>query len=325
MNAILVVVAVAVVVCAVLRYILSGRMSPCADTASLEGKIAVVTGSTSGCGRVTALTLARLGATVVVVSPSAQRCEEAVAEIRAATGNHRSAEALPMDLGDLRDVERAAATLLARHPAIDVLVNNAAVMALGLATTKQGFDAVVGTNYLGHFHLTNLLLPALERACGRVVVYGSSAHWVPALFNEGLLFDAITHPRRMFWLDIYSQSKLACMLFGREFHRRMANRGVHTYIVDPGWVRTGITRTFPRIIHALWHLLPVGRPAVEGAQSAIYCASAPEKELVDGGYYYDCKIAPRAAVARDDALAEKLWRISETWVSPAATATAPEN
>lgn len=205
-------------------------------------------------GKEAALALAGMGATVVIASRDKRKCFATAAEVAYRTGNNR-VEAIDLDLNDLRDVERFVAEFLSLHDHVDILINNAAVMGVPLTGTKQGFESHIGINFIGHFHLTTLLLPAIKKAHGRIVSYGSSSQWLAAFYELDFAdFLLATHPPKYspHWLQTYSQTKLCMILFSQELHRRFGDE-IHSYSVDPGAVATEITRYgFPTLIHKLW-------------------------------------------------------------------------
>lgn len=216
-----------------------------------------MTGSTCGMGKEAALALAGMGATVVIASRDKRKCFAMAAEVAYRTGNNR-VEAIDVDLSDLRDVERFVGDFLELHDHVDILINNAAVMGVPLGGTKQGFETHMGVNYVSHFHLTRLLLPAIRRAHGRVVCYGSISHWMSAFYELDFAdFLLATHPKLYspHWLQTYSQTKLCMILFAQELHRRFGDE-IRSFAVDPGAVGTEITRYgLPAIIHWIWTTL----------------------------------------------------------------------
>jgi NAD(P)-dependent dehydrogenase (short-subunit alcohol dehydrogenase family) len=273
----------------------------CTHRPDLRGKVAVVTGTTSGMGVHVADALAALGATVI-------------------TGNHRSTAAttdgLTLELADLRSVEQFAKGVLDRCQAggVDILVLNAGVMCPPAPReTVQGFERTWGTNFVGHFHLARLLLPAVARAHGRVVTLVSRTHWDCARAG-GIQWESVARAgagaaqrKEVSGMLAYGQSKLALVMFARELHRRCAPT-VQSYLVDPGNVLTEITRYYPAWLHWLWKAMRVGKQPKLGAQTTLHCATAPLAELTSGAYYQNNHAAldqPSHIVT--EALATKLW------------------
>lgn len=201
-----------------------------ANLPRLDGKRIVVTGATNGLGWETARGLARVGAQVVLAVRDVDRGKQRATQIAAETvGSH--AEVVRLDLADLSSVRRCADGL----GNIDILVNNAGVMAGEHGFTVDGFETSFGTNFLGPFALTNLLLPQIRE---RVVIVGSSSH------KAGQIRLDDPHFERRSWSRpaAYSQSKLADMLWGLELDRRLRKSGsqISTAISHPGWATTGI-------------------------------------------------------------------------------------
>jgi NAD(P)-dependent dehydrogenase (short-subunit alcohol dehydrogenase family) len=271
----------------------------------LHGKTAVVTGANTGIGRVTAIELARLGATVILACRSEDKTRPVLEEIRAAGGK---AEFVPLDLADLQSVRDCADKLLARGVAIDVLVNNAG-LAGAHGTTKDGFELTFGTNHLGPYLLTRLLMPALERApVARVVNVASQGHYRA----DGIDWDAVRRPTRTTTaFPEYCVSKLANVLFARELAKR-APKNVHTYSLHPGAVASDVWREVPWGLRHLMKLFMLTNE--QGARTSVYCAASDEAGDASGLYYDDCKEKRPSKLALDDALARDLWDRSASWV-----------
>jgi len=276
----------------------------------LDGKTCVVTGATSGIGAVTALELARRGATVVVAGRSAARCEARVEAIRRETGTRPVA--VVADLASQQQVRRMAAEISSLCPRIDVLVNNAGTYLFDRALTPERLEKTFAVNYLSHFLLTNLLLDRLAASpSARVVSLSSEAH------REGRIdFDNLQGERRYDRLEAYSRSKLAILLFTYELSRRLAGTGVTANAVHPGVVATnlgsenGPLRGWLRVrVRNL-----VDRSMVspeEGARTSILLASASGLEGVTGRYFDRGQETRSSATSYDQALARRLWQMSE--------------
>ena len=306
-----------------------------ADIPDLTGRRAVVTGATSGLGEATAVELARHGAHVVLTARDATRGGRARdAVLRAAPG--ASVEVGALDLADLESV-RAFAAAQVTEP-LDLLVNNAGVMAVPPRRTVDGFELQMATNHLGHFALTGLVLPALLRRPGaRVVTVSSFVHWFGSLNLADLMSERSYDPWRA-----YAQTKLANLLFMRELARRataagLGGRGFRSVAAHPGYSRTNLQYAGPRMAgrrgtegvvkvgNALF-----GQSAATGALPQLRAATDPE--VRNGDYFGPRGIAeqrglPRrvrmSAKARDDTAARLLWEASESltgvrFVLPAA-------
>ncbi|MBN9164240.1 MAG: SDR family oxidoreductase [Myxococcales bacterium] len=273
---------------------------------SLKGRNIVVTGANTGIGRITAETLAKRGAKVTLACRSEEKTRPVLDAIAAAGG---TAEFLELDLGDLASVRAAAQSLLDRGEPLHVLINNAGV-ASARGKTKDGFELAFGTNHLGHFLFTTLLLPRLrESAPARIVNVASKAHYRAA----GVPFDRLREPTksRTGWPE-YASSKLCNVLFTKELARGRAGDGVKSYAVHPGVIASDLWRSLPSIVGPVIKLFMKSNE--EGARSSIYCATSPEVAEHDGRYYdEDCREKRGSSLANDAARAEELWEKSEAW------------
>lgn len=269
--------------------------------------IALVTGANTGIGRVTALELARQGFHVFVACRSEDRSAGVLADIRAAGGR---GEFLALDLGDLDSVRRCAAEFLARGLPLHLLINNAGLAgARGL--TKSGFELAFGTNHLGHFLLTQLLLERLRSSApARIITVSSRAHYrAPAV-----AWEALREPTKSrTGLPEYSTSKLANALFSAELARRLAGTGITCYALHPGVVASDVWREVPAPLR--WLLKRFMITTEDGAATTLHCALAPAAGAETGLYYDKSKPRTPSRMARDAALAGELWRRSEAWVS----------
>ncbi|MEZ5145142.1 MAG: SDR family NAD(P)-dependent oxidoreductase [Acidimicrobiales bacterium] len=301
----------------------------------LSGTVAVVTGATSGLGLETARALAAHGATVVLAARDNGKLADAAATLAEQVPD-ASVDTQVLDLASLSAVRAAAGELVARHPRIDLLVNNAGVMACPLSRTADGFEMQLGTNHLGHFLLTNLLLPALLAApAPRVVCLSSAGHLESPIRWEDPNFERTEY----FNWTAYGQSKTANALFALELDRRYADQGLHAYAVHPGMIMTPLARHMTDADFAwMAERADKARQAAEargeptgggmsfksveaGAATTVWAATAPE--LVDhgGAYLADCAlgrpddgtVARANAVApwaRDPEAATRLWDLS---------------
>jgi retinol dehydrogenase-12 len=272
---------------------------------NLKGKTAVVTGANTGIGRITAIELAKQGAHVILACRSEDKTRPVLEEIRAAGGQ---AEFVHLDLADLDSVRKCAGDLLARGVPVDILVNNAG-LAGAHGKTKDGFELTFGTNHLGPYLFTRLLLPALERAgTARVVNVASRGHYRAA----GIDWDAQLQPTRTTTaFPEYCVSKLANVLFTRELARR-APKGVHTYSLHPGGVATDVWREVPWGLRHLMKLFMLS--SEEGARTSVYCATSDEVAEQTGLYYDKSREKRASKLALDDTLARDLWDRSAAWV-----------
>ena len=289
------------------------------DIPDQAGRLAIVTGANSGTGFEAARALARRGATVVLACRSAERAAEAMALIRRDCPAARL-ESEPLDLGSLASIRAAAEALIARHPRIDLLLNNAGVMMPPKGTTADGFETQFGTNHLGHFALTGLLLSGLLAAPGsRIVTMSSNAH------HPGRIrFDDLQSERHYDPTAAYCQSKLANLLFTYALQRRLERAGARTAALaaHPGWSRTRLERhaalrlPFRMVSRALGPWL--SQTAVQGTLPLLRAALDP---VARGGEYYGpdgflgfrgeaVRVASNRR-SREAALQERLWAVSE--------------
>ena len=282
----------------------------------MDGEVCVVTGATSGIGKATATALARLGAQVVLVGRDRGRGEATAAEVAAAGASPPRLEIA--DLASMAQV-RALAGRLGALERIDVLVNNAGLMAGQRRVTADGFDEVFAVNHLAPFLLTSLLLGQLTAAApARVITVTSGAH-------TGARLDLDDPQLERGWdgWRAYANSKLANILFTRELARRLEGTGVTANCAHPGVVRTRFGREARLPMRAA---VTLARPFMlspqRGAGTIVYLATSPEVARASGGYYVKRQRREPSAAARDDATAQRLWQLSEelTGLSPARPA-----
>jgi NAD(P)-dependent dehydrogenase (short-subunit alcohol dehydrogenase family) len=273
----------------------------------MKGKTVLITGATSGIGRVTAKTLASAGATIFLLCRDRGRGEEVATEIAKETGN-RDVRLLIADLASQADIRRAAAEFLATGSPLHVLINNAGLVNLRRELTTDGIEAVFAVNHLAYFLLTLLLLDRLkESAPARIVNVASDAH----RFGK-LDFDDLGSERRYRWPRVYGQSKLANILFTSELARRLEGTGVTVNCLHPGAVGTGLGKNNGAIARAIIGVLrPFFRTPEKGAETTIYLATSPEVEGVSGKYFSNRREARPSAAATNAADAARLWEISE--------------
>lgn len=293
------------------------------DLPDLTGRTAIVTGANSGIGLETARELAARGAQVTLAVRDTARGRAAAADIRAGTP-HADLAIEHLDLADLSSVaEFADAWSTARPEGLDLLVNNAGVMAIPHRRTVDGFETQFGTNHLGHFALTGLLLPALvARPRSRVVTVSSVAH----RFGR-MDFDDLMGERRYRAWAAYGQSKLANLLFTAELARRAEAAGIRLLAVaaHPGYAATNLQAVGPRMSGRAWMTgvmdavnRTIGQSAAMGALPVLFAATAPGlpgANYVGPDGFMEQRGHPRlvasSAGAKDPAAAARLWRVSE--------------
>jgi NAD(P)-dependent dehydrogenase (short-subunit alcohol dehydrogenase family) len=270
----------------------------------MNGKTVVITGANAGIGKVAARELARMGATVVMVCRNAARGQVALQEIRRDSGSDRI-ELLLADLASQADIRRVSAEFRARHARLDVLLNNAGLYCPTRTLTADGIETTFAVNHLGYFLLTHLLLDVLKASpSARIVNVASGAH------KRGRIeFDNLQGERRYSGVMAYSNSKLANILFTRELARRLQGTRVTANCLHPGVVATNIFHNTPRLINWLVQTFAMGPEA--GARTSVYLASSPEVEGVTGKYFYRQREKMPRPAALDDAVARRLWALSE--------------
>ena len=282
------------------------------------GRVAVVTGANSGLGLVTARELARKGAHVVLAVRTPAKGEAAAEAIRAAATGAR-VEVRALDLSSLEAVHAFASALTGEHPALDLLVNNAGIMMTPATRTADGHELQFGTNHLGHFALTGLLLEALGKAAAaRVVTVSSIEHKPGHVHFDDLGLERGYTPRRA-----YQQSKMANAIFGIELDRRLRAAGspVLSVLAHPGYSDTNLQSTGPTGVAKLAMRLGnkvFAQSADRGALPQLVAATAPG---VQGGRFYgpdgfqEFRGAPTEVQAvpeaHDAEIGRRLWAVSE--------------
>ncbi|HUL99099.1 MAG TPA: SDR family NAD(P)-dependent oxidoreductase [Mycobacterium sp.] len=289
-----------------------------ADIPDQSGRVAIVTGANTGLGLETAKALADKGADVVLAVRNLDKGNAAAAQITAKNPN-AVVKLQQLDLTSLQAIREAAEELKAAHQRIDLLINNAGVMYTDKGTTKDGFELQFGTNHLGHFALTGLLLDRLLPVDGsRVVTVSSVGHRIMAKIH----FDDLQWERRYNRVAAYGQSKLANLLFTYELQRRLALKGAPTVALaaHPGGSNTELTRNIPRlvkpVVDAVWPLM--SQSPEMGALGTLRAATDPSAQ---GGQYYGPdgfretrgypKIVQSSKQSHDEALQRRLWEVSE--------------
>jgi NAD(P)-dependent dehydrogenase (short-subunit alcohol dehydrogenase family) len=274
---------------------------------SMSGKTCLVTGATSGIGKETALRLAMLGAAVTIVARDAARGDAAAAEIRQRVPG-ALVEVMTADLSSLAQVRRLAEEVQSRCGRLDVLVNNAGVIAMRRQLTADGLEVTFATNHLAPFLLTNLLRGVLERSApARVVTVASAAHkqvrTVP--------WDDLARGGQIPPGQAYAVSKLLNVLFTAELARRLASTGVTANCLHPGFVRTALGRDVTGLPGAAVQLALRLRPGPEtGAMTSVHVASSPDVAGISGGYFVKSKLSQPSPLARDPQSAARLWTLS---------------
>jgi NAD(P)-dependent dehydrogenase (short-subunit alcohol dehydrogenase family) len=264
-------------------------------------RVALVTGSTDGIGRQTALQLLRAGQQVIVHGRSRPKVESTLARLREQVPDAApdALDGVSFDLGAMASVRRGATELLEKHKELDVLVNNAGIFANERVVTDDGIELTFAVNHVGPFLLTHLLMPALERAGGaRVINVSSIAH------TRGRIhLDDLTLSKGYTGYAAYAQSKLAAVMHALSLAERYAPTVLAAYSVHPGVVATKLLRE---------GFGPVrGATVEEGARTAVMLATADVIDAPSGSYFSEGVPAPVATAALDDDVRAGLWLASE--------------
>eukprot|EP00066_Takifugu_rubripes_P003329 XP_003965827.2 PREDICTED: retinol dehydrogenase 13-like [Takifugu rubripes] len=283
----------------------------CCCSVQLDGKTVLITGANTGIGKETSRELARRGARVVMACRDLTRAESAADEIRLSTGNG-NVVVRHLDLASLYSIRQFTKEFLETEERLDILINNAGVMMCPRWLTEDGFETQFGVNHLGHFLLTNLLLPKLKSSApSRVVTVSSIAHRGGHVDFDDLFFSRRSYSS----LESYKQSKLANILFSGELSRRLKGTGVSSFCLHPGVIRTELGRHvhgwFPMLgtLLSLPSLLLMKTPT-QGSQTTLYCALTPGLEQLSGRYFSDCAEKETSPEGRDAVAARRLWEES---------------
>ena len=275
----------------------------------LEGKVAVVTGASTGIGRETALGLARQGARVVMSSKNPQRAAQAFEYVKTGSGND-TAELILGDFTSIASVNTLADTISQRHPKVDVLVNTAGIWSFSNETTEDGFESTFAVNHLATFLLTHRLMDNLKAAApSRMVTVSSNVHRA-----GNINFDDLHMRKKFSGYRAYANSKLANIHFAYELSRRLEGTGVTSNCVHPGPVRTSLFREnkpwFIKLAASIFQYVPFLLSPAKGAETSLHVASNPELAGITGKYFVKKKPVDSAPRSYDDAVAKRLWEVS---------------
>ena len=291
-----------------------------ADIPNQTGRTAVITGANTGLGYETAAALAAKGAHVVLAVRNLEKGKEAARGIEQATPDAQ-VQLQELDLTSLDSIRAAADELRATYGSIDLLINNAGVMFTPKSTTKDGFELQFGTNHLGHFAFTNLLLDRVLAAQGsRVVTVSSVGH---RFARRGIRFEDLQWERSYSRVGAYGQAKLANLLFTYELQRRLTGTNTIAVAAHPGGSRTELTRNLPPLVGAVTKLAePLFQSADMGALPTLRAATDPG---VLGGQYYGPdgfgeqrgypKVVASSTASHDTDAQRRLWTVSEELTS----------
>ncbi|KAI0710962.1 NAD(P)-binding protein [Earliella scabrosa] len=277
----------------------------------LSGKVMIVTGGNAGIGKETVKALLNHNAKVYIAGRNPQKVQEAIEELQAETG--KTALFLQIDLADLRSIKEGVSSFLSKEERLDVLFNSAGLMYPPVEqTTRDGYDLQFGTNVIGHFYLTNLLLPLMIESAktsadgkARVINTSSMGH----TFVSGIDFDTIHDgPKRIKagTMKLYSQSKFANVVFSSELHRRYAEQGIVSVSLHPGNLKTDLQRHISKVESALTNIMLY--PAPMGALTQLYAGTTVEGANLGGQYLIPwARVGKAKRETEDPEVGRRLW------------------
>lgn len=277
----------------------------------MSGKVCLVSGATSGIGEMAALSLATMGATVVILSRNRERCVSSAQRMRAVSSNP-AVDYLVADLSSQAEIRRVVSEFTKRYDRLDVLINNAGGFFMKRHLSPDGIELTFALNHLNYFLLTNLLLPILQASApARIVNVSSGAHR-----GAEINFDDLESKRSYNGWKAYAQSKLANLLFTYELARRLDSAQVTVNAMHPGFVGTRLAKNNGWLCNvglSIVHRLFARKPE-EGARTIVYLAASPEVAGITGKYFFDGQEEPSAAASYDEQSARRLWEISARMV-----------
>jgi NAD(P)-dependent dehydrogenase (short-subunit alcohol dehydrogenase family) len=277
---------------------------------TMQGKVCLVTGSSSGIGKVTARELAREGARVVMVCRNRAKGEAAQTEIRTASGNDQ-VDLVIADLTSLAEVRHAAAEINEKYPRLHILIHNAGGVNGVRRVSPDGLEATFVANYLAPFLLTEQLLDVIKASApARIINVSSMAHQ-----GGKIDFADLQGERRYSTWKAYSQAKLALVLFTYELARQLEGSGVTVNALHPGVIASNFDQGMGPFARFGWKLMSPFLSGVErGAQTTLYLAASPEIEEKSGKYFVKRREVQSSQVSYDEALRQRLWQVSEELV-----------
>ncbi|XP_050534710.1 retinol dehydrogenase 13-like isoform X3 [Daktulosphaira vitifoliae] len=295
----------------------------CTSKCRLDGKVAIVTGSSRGIGKATAKELYKIGANVIMACIDMKEAEQALLDIKTEVQGDGLGTLVieELDLSSFSSIKRCAKRILERENLIHLLINNAGLVMSKKILTEDGFETQFAVNYLGHFLFTCLLLPRIIYSSpARIINVSSMGH----TYFKNYDFDDINYDLKDYYpMEAYCQSKLANILFTKELATRLAGTGVNVYCVNPGIVKTDIHRAFGYtcfqfnnfifnffLLYSLLISYFIMKTPHQGAQTTIHCAIDEKAGTETGLYYSECQVKEPSSVAKDIILAKKLWKKS---------------
>ncbi len=272
----------------------------------LQDKTAIITGATSGIGRVTALAIAKEGIQLVLPVRNIEKGESLKDEIKRETGN-RNVDVMPCDLASMSSIRQFAAEFEKKYSTLHLLINNAGLWEAKRKESDDGIEMNFAVNHLAPFLMTTLLLDTIKRSApSRIISVASAAH------KYGKMrFNDLEGKKSWGSMQSYAQSKLANILFTRRLARELEGSGVTANCLHPGVVNTQLFSKMPGFMQKIFGLFMISPE--KGAQTSIYLATSPEVEIISGEYFDKKKIAKTTAHARDMQVADMLWEASKEY------------
>jgi len=272
----------------------------------MQGKTVVITGATSGIGKVAAERLAAMGARIVLIARSKARGQVTLAQLRAAAPGLAD-KVHYADLSRISEMKRIAAEIAAEESRIDVLINNAGAMFANRRLTEDGLEYTFALNHMAYFVVTEgLRARLLASAPSRIVNTASRAHQ-----GASLDFDDLQSSQGYGAMKAYSRSKLCNILFTRELARRLHGTGVTANCLHPGFVASRFGDEAGGLISRFVSLAKLFAISPQkGAETLVYLASSPSVAGITGAYFYQCRSVPTSSAAKDDQAASRLWQRS---------------
>lgn len=283
----------------------------------LTGLVVVVTGANTGIGYEASRVFCKQGACVVFACRDVEKAQRAVAALPA----HYKTDVIRLDLANMASVREFSSTFSSRYDRLDILVNNAGVMAAPYQLTGEGLELQFCVNYLGHFLLTNLLLPKLEAApAGRVINVSSMGHRLNQLNLEDLnctrYSRSLLYPLYYKWVQ-YGNSKVCQILHAVELNKRLQEQGskVTAYSLHPGAILTNLFQHVRVIYWLCFFLTFLFKTVQQGAATTLFCAIHPSVEHYSGGFFKDCRLLRPTLPRGAEEKAAQLWDISDKLVT----------
>jgi len=272
----------------------------------LKGKTCLITGATSGIGKQTAISLAKLGATIAFTAIDEAEGKSTRKEIIDLSGS-QEVEFLICDLASFDSIKNCCSAFLKKYDALHILINNAAVLEMKRLLSKDGIEKTLAVNYLAPFLMTKLLIGALkESAPSRIINLTSGSHKVAKID-----FNNIEMNHNYSGIKAYAQSKLAMILFTHKMAKKLSGTDVVINCVHPGRVRTNLIHQLNPLFKFIVELFMVN--SLKGAETTVYVASSDNVAAVSGKYFYNKRVKKSSSHSYDVNIANKLWEVSEVY------------